>query len=565
MQERTSRLRGWRQRTIRAWLSLLGLTVGLCLPHLTGCGQARSPSETSHLVDRAALRHVLRGWSRRRQGGFRWTGLDSSFYWLEEGERRLAVGDGRLNWVGPDTAASALRSAQVIVIADQHALPLCRVALGALVARLASAEDLAGGRVAVVLESVPQEMQPALDAISLRCGDQLALQYRELLRKTWPWPVEDLAVLLGSLRSKGVRLLAAGGSPLASAETPGTPDRARVPGVSRALDSRDFEARIGSVTLRVADVAKRWVSGQAGEPRTAYVLVGGAHIVPKRGGVAQALQHSGLRTAVVVPCSAEWYLASMSHSQCWPEDAWCEVFPWVFFAPLISASDWSRLGESQTNPTREPNPPLAVDEVQLKLLLDSSSAADRVQALRALTAARTIPPDYVPDVLLSLRSGSPEARRTAASALSYMRTPSPVVALALSEALTDRDEIVRSRAVSSLRWLGSEWECIRRVLQCAVRHEDLNVRSVAALALAENLHDTGLAVPVLAKALRRGRGWPSDEAILGALGRLGPLASESLPVVQHLAENATRATAARARWTEARILSVPQDEGPLER
>ena len=141
---------------------------------------------------------------------------------------------------------------------------------------------------------------------------------------------------------------------------------------------------------------------------------------------------------------------------------------------------------------------------------------------------KTVPEkDAIAELVRSLRSDNPLARRAAVRDLGELGHGGEGAVPALRKALLDADDLVRARAARSLGLMG---EAALPALLEALQHRDKYVRREATWALRKLGSASEATVQVLAKALR-----DSDRRVrMGAataLGVLGPEAEAAIPVL----------------------------------
>jgi len=135
--------------------------------------------------------------------------------------------------------------------------------------------------------------------------------------------------------------------------------------------------------------------------------------------------------------------------------------------------------------------------------------------------------DTVAELLRSLKSANPVARRTAVRELGELGCGIDTVVPVLRQALFDADEMVRIRATRALGHLG---EAALAALVEALQHRDKYVRREATWALTKLGSHAKAAVSLLIQALRD----PDRRVRMGAanaLGVIGPPARLAIPAL----------------------------------
>ena len=321
-----------RARTPRS-ASLVALTLGAVL--LLGCheendGRRAAPASQDSLAALARLPLVLE--RRRPQHEKRRLAA------LQTACAEMSRGRGGLDIIPESDAVARLRSADVILVADLHALDIVRHGFAKLVDELGRDDGEPRRSLAVGAEALPRTWQPLVRGI---CGGSTTLRslsLRALMLHCWPWPVDHLATVLEDARQQGHQILGIGSlDELPVPLNPETKDFCRRPSSEKALTevqgARLFRLVDESASRSIAE----WLDGERGGSCQVVALCGLAHVADPDFGLPRLIRMRGYSVVVVVP-----FLTEVAEAQCVATGRiggrWHELVPGVLYPPYIDAS-----------------------------------------------------------------------------------------------------------------------------------------------------------------------------------------------------------------------------------
>ncbi len=153
----------------------------------------------------------------------------------------------------------------------------------------------------------------------------------------WPWPVQELIVLLRREDLAPCPVLGAGRISKCVRPPDTTPDADRTPGFDLLHGASLEEIKYGADFYRGNDNAVRRVSHwlRKAEGRQAYVLYGAAHLLGE-GNLVERFTEEGFQVLVLVPFLAEWEAALRRRFGAEAANTWYEVMPGVLRPPFVS-------------------------------------------------------------------------------------------------------------------------------------------------------------------------------------------------------------------------------------
>ena len=139
-------------------------------------------------------------------------------------------------------------------------------------------------------------------------------------------------------------------------------------------------------------------------------------------------------------------------------------------------------------------------------------------------------PDRTPQLILQLQDEAVEVRRAAAKALGELGRKTKKSAVSpLSEAVTDKDRVVRRLACFALGEMGPVADSAIPFLIHALTDRELSVRLSSAFAICKINPENKDYVPELLNAMRKGEG-----GTIVAVGKMGPNAGWAVPMLINL-------------------------------